>query len=161
MVRLAGHIVTGIVDEYGYEEFLQRISDPFWFQALGCFLGYDWHSSGVTTVFTSVLKGAIKTEEHGLAVCGGKGKVSRQTPQEISQVGESFGFSIEDTNRLKYVSRMSAKVDNTAIQAGYPLYHHTFFITENGKWAVIQQGINKKTEQQGDTTCFQTISKTL
>lgn len=144
MVKLAGHIVTVIVDEYGYDEFLQRISDPFWFQALGCVLGYDWHSSGVTTVLTGVLKGAIKVEEHGLAVCGGKGRVSRQAPQEISQVGESFGFSIEDINRLKYASRMSAKVDNTAIQAGYPLYHHAFFIAENKKWAVIQQGMNEK-----------------
>jgi len=144
MVKLAGHIVTVIVDEYGYEKFLQRISDPFWFQALGCVLGYDWHSSGVTTVVTGVLKSAIKAEEHGLAVCGGKGRVSRQTPQEISQVGESFGFSMEDSDRLRYASRMSAKVDNTAIQAGYPLYHHAFFITENGKWAVIQQGMNEK-----------------
>ncbi|MDH5451261.1 MAG: DUF763 domain-containing protein [Candidatus Bathyarchaeota archaeon] len=144
MVKLAGHIVTVIVDEYGHEEFLQKISDPFWFQALGCVLGYDWHSSGVTTVLTGVLKRAIKTEEYELAVCGGKGKASRQTPQEISQAGESFGFSIEDINRLKYASRMSAKVDNTAIQAGYSLYHHAFFMTKNGKWAVIQQGMDER-----------------
>jgi len=144
MVKLAGHIVTVIVDEYGDEEFLRKISDPFWFQALGCVLGYDWHSSGVTTVLTGVLKSAIKTEEHGLAVCGGKGKASRQTPQEISQAGESFGFSIEDINRLKHASRMSAKVDNTAIQAGYSLYHHAFFLTRNRKWAVIQQGMDER-----------------
>ena len=144
MIKLAGHIVTVIVDEYGHDNFLQRISNPFWFQALGCVLGYDWHSSGVTTVVTGVLKSAIKPEEHGLAVCGGKGRVSRQALQEISQVGENLGFSVEDIDRLRYASKMSAKVDNTAIQAGYPLYHHTFFITKNGKWTVIQQGMNER-----------------
>jgi len=115
MIKLAGHIVTVIVDEYGHDKFLQRISDPFWFQALGCVLGYDWHSSGVTTVVTGVLKSAIKPEEHGLAVCGGKGRVSKQTPQEISQVGENLGFSIEDIDRLRYASRMSAKVDEKSL----------------------------------------------
>jgi hypothetical protein len=104
-------------------------------------LGYDWHSSGVTTVVTGVLKDAIKPHEHGIAVCGGKGKASRQTPMEIGNAGEEFGFSGDNVDALRYASKMSAKVDNTAVQAGYQLYHHTFFIAENGKWAVIQQGM--------------------
>jgi len=142
MIKLAEEMVTVIVDEYGQDVFLRRISDPFWFQALGCVLGYDWHSSGVTTVLTGVLKSAINPTELGLAVCGGKGKASRQAPAEISQVGTKFGLSTDRIDSLRYASRMSAKVDNTAIQAGYPLYHHAFFITEDGKWAVVQQGMS-------------------
>jgi hypothetical protein len=144
MIHLAKQIVAVVLDEYGHEVFLKRISDPYWFQALGCVLGYDWHSSGVTTVLTGVLKTAIDHEEFGLAICGGKGKASTKAPSEISVVGEKFGLSTEEVNRLKYASRMSAKVDNTAIQAGYPLYHHAFFVAEDGKWAVIQQGMNTK-----------------
>ncbi|UCE16695.1 MAG: DUF763 domain-containing protein [Candidatus Bathyarchaeota archaeon] len=142
MIRLAREIVTVIVDEYGQDEFLQRISDPFWFQALGCALGYDWHSSGVTTVLTGVLKSATSPNEQGLAVCGGKGRASRQAQMEINHAGEKFGFTTDKIERLRYASRMSAKIDNTAIQAGYPLYHHAFFITEGGKWAVVQQGMS-------------------
>ncbi|MEM0111795.1 MAG: DUF763 domain-containing protein, partial [Candidatus Parvarchaeota archaeon] len=137
-------IVTIIVDEYGCGEFLKRLSDPFWFQALGCVLGYDWHSSGVTTVVTGVLKQAIIPEEHGIAVCGGKGKISRQTPTEIEIIGEIFGFSESKIEQLKYASRMSAKVDNAAIQAGYQLYHHTLFMDEKGRWVIIQQGMCKQ-----------------
>jgi len=141
MKKLASQIVTLMLDEYGTDDFLVRVSDPFWFQALGCVLGYDWHSSGVTTVLTRVLKEAIVPEEHGIAVCGGKGRASRQTPVEIENVGDKFGFSERDVEALRYASRMSAKVDNTAIQAGYPLYHHVFLVAENGKWAVVQQGM--------------------
>jgi hypothetical protein len=144
MQKLAKEMVTVIVDEYGQDEFLRRISDPFWFQALGCVLGYDWHSSGVTTILTGVLKSAINSTEQGLAVCGGKGKISLQAPMEISRLGEKFDFSANEIDRLRYASRMSAKVDNTAIQASYPLYHHAFFVTEQGKWAVVQQGMNLK-----------------
>jgi len=144
MRKLAKEIVTIIVDEYGTDDFLKRISDPFWFQALGCVLGYDWHSSGVTTVVTGVLKQAIVPEELGIAVCGGKGKISLQVPLEIGNVGEKFGFSIDKIEALRYTSRMSAKVDNAAIQAGYQLYHHAFFVAEDGKWAVIQQGMCPK-----------------
>ncbi|MEM2272755.1 MAG: DUF763 domain-containing protein [Candidatus Bathyarchaeia archaeon] len=142
MMGLAREIATIIVDEYGREEFLRRISDPYWFQAFGCVLGYDWHSSGVTTVVTGVLKTALKEANLGIAVCGGKGKASRETLSEIIGVGEAFNLSTSKINYLQYASRMSAKVDNTAIQAGYQLYHHTFFVTEEGKWAVIQQGMN-------------------
>ncbi|MEM2995429.1 MAG: DUF763 domain-containing protein [Candidatus Bathyarchaeia archaeon] len=141
MRKLAREIVTIIVDEYGVGEFLRRLSDPFWFQALGCVLGYDWHSSGVTTVVTGVLKQAVTPEEHGVAVCGGKGKVSRQTPLEIGVASEKFGFSTDKVEELRYASKMSAKVDNTAVQAGYQLYHHAFFVAEDGTWAVIQQGM--------------------
>jgi hypothetical protein len=141
MKKLAGEIVSLMIDEYGTDCFLHRISDPFWFQALGCVLGYDWHSSGVTTVVTAILKQAIVPEEHGIAVCGGKGKFSRLAPKEIETVGEEFGFPNESIESLRYASKMSAKVDSTAIQAGYQLYHHTFFVAEDRKWAVVQQGM--------------------
>ncbi len=142
MVKLAHEITTIIIDEYGRDEFLRRVSDPYWFQALGCVLGYDWHSSGVTTVLTGVLKSAIKPDEHGLAVCGGKGKASRKTPEEITQMADQFNLATGKIESLQYASRMSAKVDNTAIQAGYQLYHHAFFLTESGTWAVVQQGMS-------------------
>jgi hypothetical protein len=142
MIGLARQIVTIILDEYGVDVFLHKISDPYWFQALGCVLGYDWHSSGVTTVLTGVLKSAIDPNESGIAVCGGKGKASMKTQSEIGLVGGEIGLSTKDLERLKYASRMSAKVDNAAIQAGYPLYHHAFFLTQYGKWAVIQQGMS-------------------
>jgi hypothetical protein len=141
MQRMAREIVTIILDEYGSDEFLKRISDPFWFQALGCVLGYNWHSSGVTTVLTGILKQAISPSEHGLAVCGGKGRASRKTPMEIGEIAEQFGFSGGDLHTLRYASKMIAKVDSTAIQAGYQLYHHAFFITEDKKWAIVQQGM--------------------
>lgn len=142
MVKLADAMVTIIIDEYGQDAFLSRISDPFWFQALGCVLGYDWHSSGVTTVLTGVLKKAVNPQEHGIAICGGKGKAALRTPNEIRTAGEEFGFSSHSIDRLVYSSKMSAKVDNTAIQAGYVLYHHAFFVSEKRKWAVIQQGMS-------------------
>ena len=142
MVKLAGKIATVIVNEYGGDEFLRRVSDPYWFQAFGCVLGYDWHSSGVTTVLTGVLKNALKPEEHGLALCGGKGKASKQAPTEISQAAEKFNLSTDRIGSLHYASKMAAKVDSAAIQAGYPLYHHAFLLSTDGKWAVIQQGMN-------------------
>lgn len=142
MIKLAKEIVAIIVYEYGQNTFLQRVSDPYWFQAFGCVLGYDWHSSGVTTVVTGVLKTALKDGDLGIAVCGGKGKASRETLSEIVKVGETFNLSSKKIESLQYASRMSAKIDNTAIQAGYPLYHHAFFLSEDGKWAVIQQGMN-------------------
>jgi len=142
MIRLAKQIVMIILEEHGHDVFLQRISDPYWFQALGCVLGYDWHSSGVTTVLTGVLKSAIDSKEFGLAICGGKGKASNRAQVEIGSASNEFGFSVEEANRFKYASRMSAKIDNVAIQAGYPLYHHSFILSRNGKWAVVQQGMS-------------------
>ena len=145
MVKLSKGIVDVIVYEYGRDEFLRRISDPFWFQALSCVLGFDWHSSGCTTVTCGAIKEAINPEEHGFAVCGGKGKTSRNTPDEIEKVGETYNISTYRVQELKYSSRMAAKVDNTAVQDGHELYHHVFLFTEDGKWAVIQQGMNNNT----------------
>ena len=142
MSKLAREIANIMIDEQCTDTFLTRLSDPYWFQAFGCVLGYDWHSSGVTTVVTGILKQALSPEEHGIAVCGGKGKTSRKTPAEIIDVGGKFGFSDEQIQTLTYTSRMTAKIDNTAIQAGYQLYHHAFLLTENKKWAVIQQGMS-------------------
>ncbi|MDR1992056.1 MAG: DUF763 domain-containing protein [Nitrososphaerota archaeon] len=142
MEGLAHEIISIMIDEYGTAKFLTRLSDPYWFQALGCVLAYDWHSSGVTTVVTGVLKAALSSERHGVVVCGGKGRVSRRTPAELTFIGTKWGFSQETIDKLLYTSRMTAKVDNSAIQAGYALYHHTFFVTKTGQWAVIEQGLN-------------------
>lgn len=144
MCKLARQIVTVMIDEYGQDELLRRIADPFWFQALGCVLGYDWHSSGVTTVLTGVLKTAIVPQEHGVAVCGGKGRASRLTGSEIEWHGGKFGFPADKVGKLRRVSRLVAKVDSAAIQAGYQLYHHSFFLTEEGKWTVVQQGMSSE-----------------
>ena len=145
MVSLSRGIIDVISYEYGKKELLRRLSDPFWFQALSCVLGYDWHSSGTTTVTCGALKVAINPEEHGFAMTGGKGKASRKTPQEIEKIGESYNFSTAKIEDLKYSSRMAAKVDTTAIQDGHDLYHHVFLFSENGLWAVIQQGMNEQT----------------
>ena len=142
MVKLARGITIAIVTEFGAEEMLKRLSHPYWFQAFGCILGYDWHSSGVTTTLCGALKEGIKGLEPslGLFVAGGKGRTSRRTPQEL----EVWGYSLSlDTTPLIYASRMSAKVDSAAIQDGYQLYHHTFLFTNSGSWAVVQQGMNK------------------
>ncbi len=144
MRKLAKEIASIIIEEHGATKFIQRLSDPYWFQALGCVLAYDWHSSGVTTVLTGVLKNALSPEEHGIAVCGGKGKTSRKTPSDIAEAGAKFRFSERIIQDLIYTSRMTAKVDNTAIQAGYQLYHHAFLVTEDEKWAVIQQGMSNQ-----------------
>lgn len=140
MVRLAESIVDAFVLEFSAEEFLRRISDPFWFQAFSCVLGFDWHSSGTTTVTCGALKEAINPKAHdlGLAVAGGKGKVSRKVPLEIRKFGGDFGI---DSVNLEYASRMAAKVDSAAVQDGHQLYHHVLIFTEKGKWAVIQQGM--------------------
>lgn len=132
-----------IVKEYGALEFLKRISDPHWFQAFGCVLGYDWHSSGVTTTVCGALKEALRDRsELGIFVAGGKGRVSRKTPDEIRDYGERYALSIE-LERLVYASRMTAKIDNTAVQDGYQLYHHSFVFTRRGEWTVVQQGMSE------------------
>ncbi len=141
MVRLARAITALLVEEVGPGGFVRRLSDPFWFQALGCVLGFDWHSSGITTVLTAVLRQAIEPEEHGLAVCGGKGKRSLMTPEDIDRAVEALGLPDGAREELKYASRMCAKVDNAAIQDGYTLYHHALVVAEDGSWAVVQQGM--------------------
>ncbi len=142
MTKLAREITSAIVIEFGPEEMLHRMADPFWFQALGCVLGYDWHSSGVTTVVCGALKEGMKGTENelGLFIAGGKGKTSRKTPREIEDFGEAISVS---PSSLVYASRMAAKVDSAALQDGYQLYHHTFLFTARGSWAVVQQGMNE------------------
>ncbi|OYT31143.1 MAG: hypothetical protein B6U94_04210 [Thermofilum sp. ex4484_79] len=145
MVKLAGPIVRLIIDEYGVKELLTRLSDPFWFQAFGNVLGYDWHSSGLTTVLTAVLKEAINPEKFNIAVCGGKGKIALKTPVEILEISEKLGLSDAKAEKLKHISFITAKVDNAAIQDGYKIYHHSIIFTREGEWAVIQQGMNDTT----------------
>lgn len=144
MVNLSREIATLIVNEYGTQEFVKRISDPFFFQSLGCVIGFDWHSSGLTTTTCGALKEALSAEHHGIVVCGGKGARSRKTPDEIDKNAESFGFKTKKTEELKKASRMSAKVDNALLQDGYQLYHHAFFVDEKTNWAVVQQGMNDR-----------------
>jgi hypothetical protein len=143
MKSLAREITLFIIDAYGTGEMLSRLSDPFWFQAFGCGLGFDWHSSGVTTTVCGALKEGIKgmEEELGFFIAGGKGRVSRRTPVEIEEVCSQRAI---DGTPLIYASRMSAKVDSAAVQDGYQIYHHTFFFTQSGQWAVVQQGMNEE-----------------
>ena len=142
MVLLSKGIIEVISYEYGKDEFLRRLADPFWFQALSCVLGFDWHSSGTTTVTCGALKEAINPGEYGFAIAGGKGKASRKTPQQIEEIGERYNLSTLKIEKLQYSSRMAAKIDNTAIQDGHNLYHHVFLLSESGLWGVIQQGLN-------------------
>jgi len=141
MTRLAREITIAIVAEYGPDEVLRRLSHPYWFQAFGCVLGFDWHSSGVTTTLCGAMKEGVKgiERELGLFVAGGKGATSRRTPSEIEGWGERLSL---EPAPLVYASRISAKVDNSAVQDGYQLYHHTFLFTARGSWAVVQQGMN-------------------
>lgn len=141
MRLLGGAIVEAIVIEYGRSALLQRLSDPFWFQSLGCVLGMDWHSSGITTSVMNALKKAInqRSSELGIYVCGGRGKSSRQTPSELVEIANRTGL---DGDELVRNSKLSAKVDNTAIQDGFQLYLHSFIVTVDGEWSVIQQGMN-------------------
>jgi len=142
MSKLAGAVLEIMLAEYGTRTVLERLSDPFWFQALGCALGFDWHSSGVTTVVTGVLKSVVRPSEHGLAVCGGKGARSRGAPEEIERNGLVLSVPTSRVEELKRASYMAAKVDNAALQDGFPLYHHVFIFDEAGRWIVVQQGMN-------------------
>lgn len=141
MVKLSAAIVAVIERDFGKDEFLRRMADPFWFQSFGCVLGFDWHSSGVTTTVCGALKEALGPE-YGIVVAGGKGKTSRKAPEEIEKAADAFSLSSTIAEKLVYSSRIAAKVDNTALQDGYQLYHHAFIMTEDGKWAVVQQGMN-------------------
>ncbi len=141
MSLLGGAIVEAIILEYGRPALLQRLSDPFWFQSLGCVLGMDWHSSGITTSVMNALKKSVnlRSEELGLYICGGRGKSSRQTPDELLKIADKTGLN---GNELVKYSKLSAKVDNNAVQDGFQLYLHSFVLTKEGEWAVIQQGMN-------------------
>jgi hypothetical protein len=142
MASLADGIFEVIVDEYGTKELLTRISDPFWFQSLACVLGYDWHSSGTTTVLTGVMRTVLDPEKHQMAVAGGKGKRSKKTPEDLEEIGVAFEFSDPQIAFLRRASRLIAKVDNAAIQDGYQLYHHAMMVSADGDWAVVQQGMS-------------------
>lgn len=141
MGKLGLAVTEAIITEYGKAEVLRRLSDPFWFQSLGCVMGMDWHSSGITTSVMGALKRAINphARELGIYICGGKGKASRQTPNELIQLSERTGL---DGNHLVRCSKLSAKVDNTAIQDGFQLYLHNFIVSDEGQWAVVQQGMS-------------------
>ena len=145
MVKLGRSMVEVIIDEYGQDEFIERISDPVWFQSLGTVLAFDWNASGLTTILTAALKEAIRGKEKklGIFICGGKGKTSLKTPEQLRQWGEILSLPENKVDGLVYNSKMVAKVDNSLVQDGYQLYHHTFFFSRNGTWSVVQQGMNQ------------------
>src|ERR687886_768419 len=144
MVRLSREILIYLAAEFGTREILRRLSDPFWFQAFGCVLGFDWHSSGVTTTVCGAVKEALAgvDRELGFFAAGGKGAASRKAPAQITAVCERLG---REPHALVYASRTAAKVDSAAVQDGYQLYHHTFFFTSDGAWGVVQQGMSGRT----------------
>ena len=141
MAKLGLAIVQNILLDYGKDDLLRRLSDPFWFQSMGAVMGMDWHSSGITTSVMGALKRAVNpySKELGIYICGGKGKYSRQTPDELLRISDKTGL---DGDYLVRCSKLSAKVDNTAIQDGFQLYTHNFILSDTGKWAVIQQGMS-------------------
>jgi len=136
-------VTEAVIAEYGTSGFLSRMSDPFWFQALGCVMGMDWHSSGITTSVLGALKRAVNphAEELGLCFCGGRGAASRKTPEELLRISDVFGT---EGNALVRASRLSAKVDNTCVQDGFGIYLHAFILDAKGEWTVVQQGMNQQ-----------------
>jgi hypothetical protein len=141
MSSLGAIVTEAIVHHYGRDEFLARLSHPFWFQSFGAVMGMDWHSSGITTSVIGALKRGLGPlqGELGIHVCGGRGRHSRKTPDELRQLGDRIGF---DAAKLTRASRLVAKVDSAAVQDGFDLYLHGFFVTDDGKWTVVQQGMN-------------------
>jgi uncharacterized protein len=146
MTRLGAVMCEAIVHQYGREEFLRRLAHPFWFQSFGAVMGMDWHSSGITTSVIGALKRGLAplSGELGIHVCGGRGKHSRQTPHELVAIGERIGF---DGAKLANVSRLVAKVDSAAVQDGFDLYLHGFIVADDGRWVVVQQGMNGDSKQ--------------
>jgi len=146
MATLGAIVCQAIVHHYGRDEFLRRLSHPFWFQSFGAVMGMDWHSSGITTSVIGALKRGLAPlqGELGIHVCGGRGKHSRRTPDELTTLGERVGF---DGQALTRASRLVAKVDSAAVQDGFDLYLHGFFVTDDGKWTVVQQGMNGERRQ--------------
>jgi hypothetical protein len=143
MTRLGTAITEVIVQDYGASAFLSRLSDPFWFQALGAVMGMDWHSSGITTSVMGALKRGIgpRAAELGIYVCGGRGRFSRNTPQELRVLADARGF---DGEALVRASRLTARIDNNAIADGFQIYLHSFVVAASGEWAVVQQGLNDR-----------------
>jgi hypothetical protein len=146
MSSLGAIITQAIVHHYGRDEFLRRLSHPFWFQSFGAVMGMDWHSSGITTSVIGALKRGLGPlqSELGIHVCGGRGRHSRKTPDELRVLADRVGF---DGNKLTRASRLVAKVDSAALQDGFDLYLHGFFVTDDGKWTVVQQGMNGDEKQ--------------
>jgi uncharacterized protein len=146
MSALGAIVTQAIVHHYGRDEFMQRLAHPFWFQSLGAVMGMDWHSSGITTSVIGALKRGLGpiSDELGIHVCGGRGQHSRKTPDELQALGERIGF---DGAGLTRASRLVAKVDSAAVQDGFDLYLHGFFVTNDGKWTVVQQGMNGDKKQ--------------
>jgi hypothetical protein len=146
MSRLGAVIGEAIIHHYGRDELLRRLANPFWFQSFGAVMGMDWHSSGITTSVIGALKRGLQPlqKELGLYVCGGRGKHSRQTPQELVSIGERTGF---DGGALAKTSRLIAKVDSAAVQDGFDLYLHGFIVAADGHWTVVQQGMNGDRKQ--------------
>jgi uncharacterized protein len=146
MASLGAIITQAIVHHYGRDEFLQRLAHPFWFQSFGAVMGMDWHSSGITTSVIGALKRGLNplAGELGIHVCGGRGQHSRKTPDELRLLAERTGF---DGAKLTQASRLVAKVDSAAVQDGFDLYLHGFFVTDDGKWTVVQQGMNGEARQ--------------
>ncbi|PIR43232.1 hypothetical protein COV24_03720 [candidate division WWE3 bacterium CG10_big_fil_rev_8_21_14_0_10_32_10] len=146
MVKLGREMTEVLISEFGPNEYIKRIADPVWFQSLGTVLAFDWNASGLTTILTAALKEAIRGQEnkYGVFICGGKGKSSLKTPDEILNWGDKLGMAESYTNNLIYNSKTSAKVDSSLIQDGFDLYHHAFFFTKQGSWTVVQQGMNKQ-----------------
>lgn len=146
MVTLGREIMQILIAEYGPNEFIKRIADPVWFQSLGTVLAFDWNASGLTTILTAALKESIRGLEKdlGIFICGGKGKTSLKTPDEITAWSYKLNLPDSKSKNLIYNSKMSAKVDSSLIQDNYQLYHHSFFFSKNGAWAVVQQGMNKE-----------------
>jgi hypothetical protein len=144
MKKLTRGVIIAIITEFGVEELLKRLSDPVWFQSLASVIGMDWNSSGTTTITTGALKAGIGGLEVdlGLFICGGKGRTSRKTPEQIENWGQTLGFSQEKINNLTYASKISAKVDSALIQDQFQIYHHNLIFSETGQWTVIQQGMN-------------------
>src|SRR5690242_3633247 len=141
MTMLGTAIAEHIVIAYGPSQFLTRLSDPFWFQSFGCVMGMDWHSSGITTSVMGALKRGLNPRfaELGIAVCGGRGRHSVGTPDELRRIGMRTGL---DGEELARTSRLTARVDNNAIADGFQLYLHSFVVLKSGEWAVVQQGMN-------------------
>jgi len=141
MTRLGALITEAVVHHYGRDEFLRRMAHPFWFQSFGAVMGMDWHSSGITTSVIGALKRGLTplSAELGIHVCGGRGQHSRKTPDELTAIGDRVGI---DGASLATTSRLVAKVDSAAVQDGFDLYLHGFFVTDDGKWVVVQQGMN-------------------
>lgn len=141
MIEMSGAIAGIMVEEYGTEGLLERLADPYWFQSLACVIGFDWHSSGTTTVTMGAMKEALDRNKMEVRIAGGKGKASLKTPEEVKRFGREMDYSEDMVEDVTRASRLAAKVDNAAIQDGYNLYHHTIAFDEEGNWAVIQQGL--------------------